>query len=991
MATGYKNDLDEKHAADERYNPSGSARDLYNRETDDSVFDDNANNYNQTADSSQEDANIEKVKSKDDAGNNIDSAKDQEESGGGWTNKWSGATNAKGKFDLKGTFKKNGPIGAIILLLGGGGIAITGLLSPALLLVQMTDIFTNNFNDAHTSTSVRTNAVIANKIGKAKNAFAETSDGKCGVRCKTTTMSDTMVRNLEARGFTVEKETRNILGVNRHTIQSITFPDGTVADTGNKFKAALKDPIRAASFAKVYNSRTAYFLNSKFGSMLAHKFGINKAYKLAGDTKEKFNESFRRAIGLPPKAAADPNRPAQTDDERFNEDPRNQNVVRANAAMAAQRGVGAIGAACMAYNTARVTVASVKIAKMARYASYAMVFLNAAHKLKAADGGGIQPGVMTALGDILTHTDSNKTNKDGSPNETYGLSATSSHSYRTAAYGDTGPLPKYAKGYSLESAGLLGAVAGFTYFATNDKATRTLASNACRGSDNPITLVAQCALPSLATGPLSPIAVVICTATNFAVGLVASAVVAQIAPIILKEVITANVLNLDETTKGVFAGEGIGPGASIVLGGHATSYGLTEGSREEIADYVAISDQVYKHDEAIARIEAREDPFDMYNKYSFLGSMARSLNLASYANSPLTTTASTLASTIPKSFASLTATTHAGTYMPLSNTKAAQYGSDDCPDVKAELLDQNAPCCPSLRVLDADGDGNCLPSRLSSAAVLNMDPAANKEFMLNNEYIDETTGAPKTGSTTNPENGRQFQLYVDNCVNRTDPPGETTKPIQEGQEGDYEWFIGVKCDEKTDMVNNFRTYALDEPINANIIGEDSALLPASSITSQPGGNVPGENSGIVDPDGWAFPTTAGAPLTQGYHDGHLALDIGSDPSASSVPIYSMRDGVVKSVGNMPPPYLKACESPTGTIQQTVVVEHDLNGQKYFSAYHHVESGQFPFGPGSTVKAGDRIATMGNTGCSFGRHLHIELWKDQIYGGGATVDLGAILY
>ena len=77
-------------------------------------------------------------------------------------------------------------------------------------------------------------------------------------------------------------------------------------------------------------------------------------------------------------------------------------------------------------------------------------------------------------------------------------------------------------------------------------------------------------------------------------------------------------------------------------------------------------------------------------------------------------------------------------------------------------------------------------------------------------------------------------------------------------------------------------------------------------------------------------------------------------------------------------------------EEYVTIEHVVDGQKYISAYHHVESGQFPFKVGDTVKAGDRIATMGNTGCSFGRHLHIELWKGPIYGS-PSVDLGALLY
>src|SRR5688500_15448713 len=78
MNLSYKNDND----ADERLNPSSNtARDLYDRE-----FNDIANNFDDTADSSQEDANIEKMNQSDTPNEDRDSIKDKEESAGNWTN-----------------------------------------------------------------------------------------------------------------------------------------------------------------------------------------------------------------------------------------------------------------------------------------------------------------------------------------------------------------------------------------------------------------------------------------------------------------------------------------------------------------------------------------------------------------------------------------------------------------------------------------------------------------------------------------------------------------------------------------------------------------------------------------------------------------------------------------------------------------------------------------------------------------------------------------
>lgn len=965
MATGYKDDLDEKQAADERYNPSTSARDLYKQEHD--AIDGYDRNSDGLDDHPINDGDASGVSGDkgDDPGKNVSDVKDAEENPMNFTGN---GANKKQPFDIKTFGRKKGPLFGLIALLGGGGFLLTGFTAPAMLLMQITDVFTNNFNDAHTALSVRSNVNIGHKINSTRNSFSETSDGKCGVRCKHTTMSDTMVRNLEARGFDVQPKVADGK-FGRRIVQTLTFPDGKVVHNGTEFKQALRDPVRAVAFNKVFNSKTRYFLNSKFGSMLKSKLGINKAYKLAGESKEKFKESFRRSIGLPASASIDPNRTSP--EERLREN-RYLKATFGTIDKLNGRPSNVVDAACFAYNTSRAITASLKIAKYQAYAAFAMTFINAAHKLKAADGGGIDPLVVSELGGILTYTDPNAKNQDGTPNELYGKSATDSYGYHAASYGDAGSVPNYAKGNSMESSGLLSALGALAYFAANDPTTRTFASNGCRGANSDFATLVQC----LPTAP-TIIGYLGCVIGNTITGAVIGEVISAALPGIITAVVNANLRPLDENTKGALAGDALYPGVAAILGGHASSYGMKAGTKQEIKSYIALGSEVREQDTAIAKLEAKEAPFDISNQYSFLGSMARNINLAAYTNTNITTSASLLSSMIPRSLATLTSTTHAGTYMPVAENKANQYGNPDC---------------IALKNVGVDGDKYCMPAYTTSAEELNADVDANLDYMYNGGYIDGDTGAPRKDTLE----GRNFQKYLDNCPFRVDAMGETSQPLDAGDVGDYEWFIGARCGvdtvDKPNDVKNFRIYTMDEPINAEFNGEQSALksstAPADSSSTNTGA---GENSGNVTKDGWAFPTTAGAPLTQGFHEGHQALDIGSDPNAASVPIYAMRDGVVLSVGNMPAPYQVACASPTGTIQQAVTIEHTVNGQKYISAYHHVEAGQFPFKVGDTVKAGDRIATMGNTGCSFGRHLHVELWLNQIYGSGSAVDLGAILY
>lgn len=892
-----------------------------------------------------------------DPAKNINAAKDAEENPMNST--VTGGRGRKQPIDLKVMMKKKGPLAALLLLLGGGGIAISGLTAPALLLMQITDMFTNNFNDANTALSVRSRVAIANKINDTRNSFSETKDGKCGIRCKSTTMSDSMVRNLEARGYKITPDKANAK-FGRRIVQTMRLPDGQIIKNGNEFKQAMKDPVKAAQFNKVFNSKTAFFLNTKFGSMLKTKLGISKAHQLAGDSKEKFKESFRRAVGLPATApAVDPSKPTQDPNEAIKASPRVQKIADIVGKLS-NKPSNVVGAACLAYNTNRAVNASVKVAKYSAYAAFAMTFFNAAHKLKAADGGGIDPLVVSELGDMLTYTDPNKTKQDGSANELYGLSATDSYGYKAAAYGDSGTIPEYAKQNSMESTGLLAVLAGMTFFASSTPEARATAHNACGAVGSPVASFIQCA-PAI-PGVITYIG---CVIGNVVAGAVIGEVISAAMPVMIQKAVEMNVNKLNETTKGALAGDAFYPGAAAILGGHASSYGMKAGTKDEIKTYIALGNDVRSQDEAIARIEAKDTPFDVYNQYSFLGSMARSLNIASLTNSSLTNSASLITSTIPRSLASLTTSSQAGTYMPVAENKVNQYGN---------------PECGALNSIGVAGDSHCMPAYVKSAEELNAKTEDNLDFMIAGNYINEETGEP-----TNEPNGILFQKYLDNCVFGVDAPGETSKPIENGEAGDYEWYIGANCGKDTvqvtDDVKNFRIYAMDEPVNAAIIGEKTVLHASSGSTdvdTTTGADTTSENSGNVTPGGWTFPTTANAPLVSpfGQRGGgfHTGIDLGV-PSGS--PFYATKDGVVQtreynvySIGGGS--WCPVLGSMTDPNQKDIWITHNVDGVTYTSVYAHMS--RYLKKTGDVVKAGDLIGYTGGSGCSSGPHVHFEIWQ-----------------
>lgn len=106
--------------------------------------------------------------------------------------------------------------------------------------------------------------------------------------------------------------------------------------------------------------------------------------------------------------------------------------------------------------------------------------------------------------------------------------------------------------------------------------------------------------------------------------------------------------------------------------------------------------------------------------------------------------------------------------------------------------------------------------------------------------------------------------------------------------------------------------------------------------------------------------------TQDFHGTgfyfHNGVDFGA-PLGS--PIIAMADGIVAQ---------SAPNNNNFGYGTAVTLHHMINGSKYSTTYGHVLPNSLPFKVGDTVKAGDRIASVGNEGNSAGAHLHFVLTK-----------------
>ncbi|MGL4819939.1 MAG: murein hydrolase activator EnvC family protein [Bacilli bacterium] len=144
----------------------------------------------------------------------------------------------------------------------------------------------------------------------------------------------------------------------------------------------------------------------------------------------------------------------------------------------------------------------------------------------------------------------------------------------------------------------------------------------------------------------------------------------------------------------------------------------------------------------------------------------------------------------------------------------------------------------------------------------------------------------------------------------------------------------------------------------NDLNEEQAILKRQeSILKGQGGSKGGQYP--TSSDG-LFMRPAVGPVTSEFGSrwggSHFGIDISK--RSSDVPIVAAADGVV----------IESYYS--GSYGNVIFINHELNGRTYTTVYAHLESRAVS--SGSTVSRGQFIGYMGNTGQSYGAHLHFEI-------------------
>lgn len=104
-------------------------------------------------------------------------------------------------------------------------------------------------------------------------------------------------------------------------------------------------------------------------------------------------------------------------------------------------------------------------------------------------------------------------------------------------------------------------------------------------------------------------------------------------------------------------------------------------------------------------------------------------------------------------------------------------------------------------------------------------------------------------------------------------------------------------------------------------------------------------------------THYGKDILNGEERQHFGVDFAKQ---GEVKIKAVADGIVS-------------KSYTSTSYgECIRIIHNIDGKQWESLYAHMRAGSRRFCDGERVKQGEVVGIMGNTGYSFGQHLHFEL-------------------
>lgn len=878
------------------------------------------------------------------------------------------------------------PIIIVLVLMGGGGFLLAGLFAPGIAAMQMVETLTKDLNSSLAGMD-RTNS----QLWRAK--LQQTTAGSCGavkIACRFKTVD---IKKTEAAyhgtGISMEFDRSSGFGEGRGKITKMTYvnprnpSDVLEINNAEDYNRAMRSHtnFRTASI----NAKNPQFHTLKNAAAMRYLGKIKTSYakKLTGTTTQELDRDVERASGGRTSLRM-PTVVAQTDEdgnetgryvdsdgkEYTAEEARNLNETERRVTSAPSsrsvindvaRGTmitGIADTACSVYNTSRAVSFAAKTIMAAELARYAMIWLNAESAMRAGDA---TPEQVEYMGKKLTEVDMRQQVVDeskldetpeGQPvpmidNPNYKKAGMDAAFFKQSAYQDT-PRIDLAASRFVVGAGLVG---------TLDSVNRTVANalgasspreltQRCRVVQNPVVRGGSLVVGVLAGAGSLGATTAFSIAGSVALGLALPYLVAHLGEMIAGEVTGPDLTGVDMVNATAV-------GTSVMLNGVAREQGMLPMSPEAMAEYQNVNRQVevaYAEDK---RLAARDTPFDITNQYSFLGSLARTT--LPIQHSFQTGDPGRIIATLPNIF-SLSASAFSPQASAFNSRQISADRYQQCPD-------------ETYREMNMAADSSCSLLFGLPREAMEADPVEVAEWMAANNEIDPESDA---GTPIDNDNDWNYKKFIESCVNKQ--PG-AYEDIEENPDNGY------PCVDPANYEKNWRYAKFTVSKNWNeVLDGDIPGLSGGSDTMFGSGE-----SGSVNADGWAFPTTTDAVTTSpfGPRGGsmHRGVDLAQPGSAEGKPLFAARDGEVIAAG------------PASGFGMWIVIRHDVDGARADTVYGHMWPHGVFVSQGDRVRAGQEIGTIGNNGQSTGPHLHFEIWENghsSLGGSGEAIDPAEIL-
>jgi len=206
--------------------------------------------------------------------------------------------------------------------------------------------------------------------------------------------------------------------------------------------------------------------------------------------------------------------------------------------------------------------------------------------------------------------------------------------------------------------------------------------------------------------------------------------------------------------------------------------------------------------------------------------------------------------------------------------------------------------------------------------------------------------------------------YVDLGYDSTTMANGTTDGVHYGKDFSQEIYDNIlnQIGSSTSVSENKKIYKLSNYCTYYSVTENDAYWWPIGSSSSTGGNIYGGS-----PTATTITSTFGPRTIQGSSGNHGAIDIGA--SCQSNVVIATKAGTVSTVSNTCDNngyYKNPCGGGYGNY---VMIDH---GDGIMSVYAHLYPNSITVKDGQTVKQGEKLGLVGNSGSSTGCHLHFEM-------------------